>query len=145
MLVVDGHGTPLGFLLESAQRAEVTLAEPTLATVRVARPRGRPKQRPQQLVADRGYDSAPLRQRLQLRGIRVCIPPKRRPKHWKPKPGRPIVAKPEDYAQRWRVERTFAWLGNYRRLLVRWERDVVVYQGFFTFALALLCLNRLLK
>jgi hypothetical protein len=81
---------------------------------------------------------------LQLRGIRVCIPPKRRPKHWKPKPGRPIVAKPEDNAQRWKVARTIAWLGNYRRLLVRWERDIVVYQGFFTFALLLLCLNRVL-
>jgi len=43
------------------------------------------------------------------------------------------------------VERTFAWLGNYRRLLVRWERLLTVYQGFFSFALMLIVINRLLK
>jgi hypothetical protein len=36
-------------------------------------------------------------------------------------------------------------LGNYRRLLGRWERLLVVYHGFFTVAFLLLCLNRLLK
>jgi transposase len=41
------------------------------------------------------------------------------------------------------VERTFAWLGNYRRILIRWERLLAVYQGFVTFVAMLLCLNRL--
>src|SRR6476620_7747079 len=62
MLVVDGNGLPLGFHLDSATCAEVRLAERTLDTVRVAQPRGRPKQRPQRLVADRGYDSQAFRQ-----------------------------------------------------------------------------------
>jgi hypothetical protein len=42
MLVVDGHGLPLGFHLDSAKTAEVKLAEQTLDTIRVVRPRGRP-------------------------------------------------------------------------------------------------------
>ena len=46
MLVVDGNGLPLGFHLDSANKAEVKLAEQTLDTIRVARPRGRPKRRP---------------------------------------------------------------------------------------------------
>jgi hypothetical protein len=54
MLVIDGNGLPLGFHLDSAQVAEVRLAEQTLDTIRVARPRGRPRQRPAKLVADRG-------------------------------------------------------------------------------------------
>lgn len=57
MLVVDGNGLPLGFHLDSAGRAEVRLAQQTLDTIRVARPSGRPKQRPEKLVADRGYDT----------------------------------------------------------------------------------------
>jgi transposase len=141
MLVVDGQGLPLAAQLASAQVAESRLALPTLDQVRVAQPRGRPKQRPGWLVADRGYDSRPLRQR----GMRVCIPAKRRPAEWRPRRGRPIVADPGRYRQRWIIERTFAWLGNYRRLLGRWERLLVVYHGFFTVAFLLLCLNRLLK
>jgi transposase len=43
------------------------------------------------------------------------------------------------------VERAFAWLGNYRRLVVRWEHDVGVYRGFLLFAISLICLNRLLQ
>jgi hypothetical protein len=41
------------------------------------------------------------------------------------------------------VERSFAWLGNFRRLLIRWERLFAVYQGLFVVALMLLCVRRL--
>lgn len=74
MLVVDGNGLPLGFHLDSANHAEVRLAEQTLDTIRVARPRGRPRRRPDKLVADRGYDSASFRRALRRRGIQMCIP-----------------------------------------------------------------------
>jgi transposase len=47
------------------------------------------------------------------------------------------------YKRRWKFERTFAWLSNYRRLVVRWERSLVVYQGFFHLACALIALSRL--
>jgi transposase len=127
MLVIDGHGLPLGFHLDSAQVAEVRLAERTLDTVSVARPRGRPRQRPEKLVADRGYDSSAFRSALRRRGIRMCIPPKRRPATWRAKRGRPVLARKEEYRLRYKVERSFAWLGNYRRLLIRWERLFSVY------------------
>ena len=77
MLVVDG-GLPLGFYLDRADYAEVQLAEQTLDAIRVARARGRPKQRPKKVVADRGYDSSSFRRALRWRGLQVCIPPKRR-------------------------------------------------------------------
>ncbi len=93
MLVVDSNGLPLGFHLDSAGRAEMRLAQQTLDTIRVARPRGRPKQRPEKLVADRGYDSSGFRQILRRRGIGMCIPPKRRPANWKAKRGRPVVVR----------------------------------------------------
>lgn len=144
MLIVDGNGLPLGFHLDNASRAEVRLAQQTLDTIRVARPRGRPRQRPKQLVADRGYDSSAFRRALRRRGIRMCIPPKRRPPKWKAKRGRPVVARKDDYRLRYTVERSFAWLGNFRRLLIRWEHHAGLYRGFFTVALALICVKRLL-
>jgi transposase len=143
MLVVDGNGLPLGFHLDSANRAEVRLAQRTLDTIKVARPHGRPKQRPAKLVADRGYDSSAFRCALRRRGIRMCIPPKRRPRNWKAKRGRPVVARKDDYRLRYTVERSFAWLGNFRRLLIRWERLFVVYRSFFEVALLRMCVRRL--
>lgn len=140
MIVVDGHGIPLGLLVASAQKAEVRLAESTLATVRVPQPRGRPRNRPRTLVADKGYDSKGFRQRLRCRGIRPCIP-ERRGKQ--PRPGRkPDLA---GYRRRWVVERTFAWLGNFRRVLVRQERLAPVYHAFVMLACVLICLGRILK
>jgi transposase len=142
MLAIDGNGLPMGFHLDSANTAEVKLAEQTLDTISVARPRGRPRRRPDKLVADRAYDSSALRALLRRRGIRMCIPPKRRPARWRPKRGRPIVARKGEYRSRYKVERSFAWLGNFRRLLIRWERHCDVYEAFFTVAVMLVCLRR---
>jgi transposase len=75
MLVIDGNGLPLGFHLDRATTAEVRLAEATLDTVSVPRSRGRPRRRPEKLVADRAYDSSAFRGILRRRGIGMCIPP----------------------------------------------------------------------
>jgi transposase len=140
MLVVESHGLPIGGLVTSAQKAEVKLAEPTLATVQVPRPCGRPRTRPRELVADKGYDSRPLRSRLRRRGIKPCVPERRGKK---PRPGRKINL--AGYAHRWNVERTYAWLSNYRRLVVRYEWLVHIYLAFILVAFILICLTALLK
>jgi hypothetical protein len=56
MVLVDGAGTPLGLLVAAASPAEVPLLDATLATVHVSRahPAGRPRQRSDRLIADRG-------------------------------------------------------------------------------------------
>jgi hypothetical protein len=66
MVRVDGAGTPLGADLDAASPAEVTLIEKTLDTIAVRRPGtpGRPRKRPDRLMADRGDDSNPVRARL---------------------------------------------------------------------------------
>ena len=46
------------------------------------------------------------------------------------------------YRKRWKIERTFAWLGNYRRLVVRYERLIDMYRGFFHLACIMIVLNR---
>lgn len=145
MLVCDGNGLPLGFLLESASPAEVKLAPRVLETLRVRTTKGQLKRRPKTLVADRAYTSREFRQSLRRRGIKTCIPTQRRPANWKKKRGRPIKVDQALYRQRGTVERTFAWMGTYRRLLIRWEHHLGVYRAFCFFALTLICINALLK
>jgi transposase len=106
-------------MLESASPAEVKLLEPTLQEM----PCGLlPKVK--RLILDRGYDM-------------IC-PHRRNRKKPKTQDGRKL----RRYKRRWKVERTFAWFGNYHRLLVRWERNLAVYKGSFHLAFALIALNR---
>jgi len=72
---LDGQGVPLGGRLDSASPAGVKLAEATLATISVPRAGpGRPKNRPQRVIADKAYDCENLRQRLKRRGIELICP-----------------------------------------------------------------------
>ena len=140
MVLVDGQGIPLGAQLASASPAEVTLAEATVAAVRVpCWGRGRPRQKPKRIIADRAYDSNPLRDRLQRRGIELLVPHRRNRQRWWRQDGRKL----RRYRRRWKVERTFAWLQNYRRLLVRQDRILTVYRGLFHFACLLITLRYL--
>jgi hypothetical protein len=70
------RGPLLGAYLEAASPAEVMLLETTLDTVAVGRPgkSGRPRKRSDRLIADRGYDSNPLRAPLARRDIEPIIP-----------------------------------------------------------------------
>ncbi len=74
VVLADGEGIPLGICITSATPNEVTLAEPTLAGVRIPRCGRRPRMRAQRIIADRAYDSDPLLRRLRRRGIELIIP-----------------------------------------------------------------------
>src|SRR5258708_36906060 len=71
MVVVDGQGLRLGNYLCSTSPQEAQLAETTVASIRISRRThaGRPRQKPLRLIADRGYDSDPLQERLGARGV----------------------------------------------------------------------------
>lgn len=47
------------------------------------------------------------------------------------------------YRRRWIVERTNAWLFNFRRLVVRYENKIEVFRAFLHIACALIALRRL--
>jgi transposase len=139
MVLVDGQGTPLGVHLDSASPAEVKLAEITLATVRIGHSGpGRPRINPDRLIADRAYDSDPLRERLKKRGIELIVPHRCNRKKAPTQDGRPL----RRYARRWIVERTNAWLQNFRRLVVRYERSAVIFLGLIHMACAIIVLKR---
>ena len=116
------------------------LLEPALDAVDVLPARAaEPPPQPRRLVLDRGYDSDPLRRRLAARGVEMVCPHRRGRKRPRTQDGRPL----RRYRRRWKVERTFAWLGNFRRLVVRYERRLDVYQGFFHLACLMIALRQL--
>ena len=134
MLLVDGHGIPLALTVKTAQQSEMKLA---LEIVDLS-----PK-KPQRVVADRGYDWRLLRQELRARKITPYIPKRQ---GWK----RKITHEMSQslihwYKKRWVVERTFAWLQNYRKITVRWEHSTITYTGLMHLALVMLCLGKVLK
>jgi transposase len=119
MAVADSVGLPLALHLEAASPHEVTLVEPTLAASHVA---GAPRR----LIGDRAYDSDPLDERLREHGIEMIAPHRRNRKRAKTQDGRPL----RRYKRRWKVERLFAWLQNFRRVLVRHDYYADNYLGW---------------
>lgn len=124
MVVVDGQGLPLTCHLYAANWAEVHLLETILDNINAteAEDADAPPQ-PERLILEKGYDSDPLRERLAGRGIDMICPHRKNRRKPRTQDGRKL----RRYKRRWKVERTFAWLGNFRRLVVRYERQIKMY------------------
>jgi transposase len=71
-------------------------------------------------------NSDPLDVKLRNEGIKMIAPHRKNRKKPKTQDG----CKLRRYKRRWKVERLFAWLGNFRRLVVRYERRAENYLGF---------------
>jgi transposase len=127
MVVAERSGIPLGVHVASASPAEITLLKDTLAKVKVPRKRGgAPRCKPKRLIADKAYDADWLRIQLWSRGIELICPHRAGRKRESLQDGRPL----RRYKRRWIVERTIAWLQNFRRIVVRWERYPQMYLAF---------------
>jgi transposase len=110
--VVEAHGHPLNFTLSKANWHDQRKILETIDGITI----GHRRRRPKRLGLDKGYDSDPLRQELRQRRI---IPIASRRRHRvKTAKGRPPKDKHEKRycRQRWKVERSFAWVNNCRRL-----------------------------
>src|SRR5437016_8464531 len=125
MVVASGQGIPMGVQLASASPHETTLIESMLEQVSVPRRRGRPRKNPTRLIYDKGGDSDPLRNRLKKRGIELICPHKSNRRKPPSQDGRKL----RRYKRRWKMERSIAWLGNFRRLVVRYEHKISIYQA----------------
>jgi transposase len=138
MVSVDGQGIPLGVHLSPANRAESQLAEDMLAQVAVPRAGdGRPKQKPQRIIADRGYDCHPSRQLLKRRGIQLIVPHLSN-RTYRYQDGRSF----RRYRRRWISERTNAWLHNFRHLVTRYDNKIEHYRSFLYAACMLITLRQ---
>jgi transposase len=131
-LLTDSGGIPLAISLTGGNRNDVTQLLPLIDGVApVTGKVGRPRQRPELVLADRGYDFDKYRRELWKRGIKPVIA-RRGAEH-----GSTLGRK------RWVVERTFAWLHNLRRLRTRYERDDQLHLAFMLLGCAVVCQRRL--
>ena len=132
-LVTDARGTPLGFRLSGANRHDSVMMAPTLDAippVRNAR-RGRPRHRPDKLHADKAYDAEPRRHECRARGI---VPRIAR---------RGIESSERLGRHRWVVERTFAWMTRWRRLVRDYEVRMDVSDAMIHLSMGALLLRRI--
>jgi transposase len=116
----------LAVALTGGNANDVTQLMPLLDSVPPVRGRlGRPRRRPATVVADRGYDHDKYRRLVRQRGIR------------------PLIARRGELhgsglgRKRWPVERTIAWLHQFRRLRIRWERRADIHEAFLMLACCL--------
>jgi transposase len=127
-VICDGRGIPLVIQLTGANRNE---SHPALTLVDAVPflqgKRGRPRRRPDCLFGDRRYDAEAIRQGLRDRRI-VPFLAKRNTDH-----GSGVGR------WRWVVERTFAWLNQFRLLRVRYEKRADIHEAFFALGCILIC------
>lgn len=93
------------------------------------------------MIGDGAYDSDPLDAQLRAQDIELIAP--HRSNRVKPatQDGRPL----RRYKRRWKIERLNAWLQNFRRVTVRYERVAENYLGWLHLACILILLNVFLR
>jgi transposase len=120
MAIADRRGFPIAVGIASASPHETKLVESTVQ-------QRFPAALPACLIGDRAYDSDPLDARLQQQhGIELVAPHKSNRARPKTQDGRRL----RRYCRRWKIERLFAWLHNFRRLVTRWEYYEANFLGF---------------
>ena len=131
MAIADGHGLPVALRITSASPNESTLVEDTLRQRHVS-------PLPEHIIGDRAYDSDRLDERLRReQGVELIAPNRRRRK--RTQDGRPL----RRYLRRWKIERLFAWLKNFRRISSRWERHATNFLGMVQLGCVLILLRHL--
>ena len=118
MAIADDHSLPLAVSVESASPHKSQLVEGVLGQSFL-------DLLPERLIGDRAYDSDRLDQDLADRYGVEMIAPHRGQRRKPTQDGRPL----RRYRKRWRVERLFAWLHNFRRLVIHWEYHVENFFG----------------
>ncbi|WP_425558392.1 IS5 family transposase, partial [Cryptosporangium japonicum] len=136
-LAVDGRGRPMAVRLTEGQAGDNPQLLPLLDDVRVPRTgRGRPRKRPDRVVADKAYAHLSTRAALRRRGIAVTIPERsdqvaRRAAKGSAG-GRPPAFDPVVYRQRNLVERCFNRLKQFRAIATRYAKRAVLYRALLT-------------
>ena len=131
MAVADASGIPVAAHVESASPQEVKLVEATIERSLVT-------QTPKRLIGDKAYDSDPLDQHLKKnRDIELIAPHKSNRKKPRTQDGRKL----RRYKRRWKVERLFAWLQNFRRIVVRYEYYAENFLGMVQLGCAIILLR----
>lgn len=133
-LAADQRCRPVAFITSEGQRHDSIAFQTVLELVSIDRlGPGRPRSRPDWVLADKAYSSKAHRDYLAGRGIKAAIPIKddqaaaRRKKG--PRGGRPPSFDRERYRVRHTVERAINKLRNHRATATRYEKRDFIYRG----------------
>ncbi|WP_406351337.1 IS5 family transposase [Streptomyces sp. NBC_01635] len=142
-LACDGRGRPLALLITPGQRHDGVCAQPLLNGIRVPRlGPGRPRCRPDHVIADKAYSSRGFRAYLRRRGIGHTIPEKsdqQRHRHNRGRQGgRPPAFDRGTYSRRNTVERCFNRLKHFRGIATRYDKTTASYEAVVSLASFLL-------
>ena len=127
-VLTDARGVVLGLVIAPANIHDLKLAQPTLNSIPIRRPKPSGRQR-QHLCADKAYDS---------REFRCCAARRHYTPHIKSR-GQETQEKkrhPHAKARRWVNERTQSWFNRFRRILIRWEKKAENYLAELHFVAA---------
>ncbi|QGY82488.1 IS5 family transposase [Micrococcus luteus] len=131
--LVDGTGLPLVSLITPGQAGDSPMLLPLLEQLRVTRPVGRPRTRPEAVLGDKAYSSRAIRTHLRARGIKAVIPePADQQGHRRrrgARGGRPIGLDAAAYKGRNVIERQYAHLKQWRGLATRYDKYAIVYRS----------------
>jgi transposase len=123
MAIADRNGLPLAIWTTEASTHEVKLVEDTIDARFI-------KKKPEILIGDKAYDSDPLDDKLKKRKIKMVAPHREKRRKAPTQDGRQL----RRYCRRWKVERLFAWIQNFRRCVVRYEFKAENYLAFVQLA-----------
>lgn len=132
-------------VVSPGQRRENTQLEAVLDAIRIAKPEGhpgRPRKRPQRLIADKGYSYPSLRRMLRRRGIPHIIPERRDQRRRRAtRPGRKPGFDAGVYARRNVVERCVNKLKQWRGVATRYDKRAANYRAVVTIASLMIWLS----
>jgi transposase len=134
MVLVDARGLPVSVDTLSASPHESRLVQRLFDFMITS-------QLPERVIGDKAYDSDELAQQLAQDGVELIAPHRSNRKAENvTQDGRSL----RRYKRRWKVERTIAWLQNFRRLCIRWEKSTQLFSGFLHFSCTILLLKEVL-
>jgi transposase len=128
-MLTEGHGVPIGAVIEGANRHDMRLVRATIESIIIDRPKPT-EAHPQGMCLDKGYDYDEVYAILQEFGFTAHVRPRG-------EEAQAIKREAGFKARRWVVERVHSWLNRFRRLLVRWEKKPQNYLAFLHFACGL--------
>ena len=95
---------------------------------------------PRRLIGDKASDSDPLDETCRTLGVELIAPHRTNRTKPRSQDGRKL----RRYKRRWKIERLFAWLQNYRKLVTRYERSAANFLAFLKLAAFLILAKKYL-
>jgi transposase len=135
-VLTDADGTPRVALVTAAKVHDGTMLLPLVDAIPPVKGEvGAPRRKPDSITADQAFHSNCRVDVLHVMGIEPMLP--RRGGDDADACGTPLGR------VRWVVERTIAWLHQFRRLRVRSERRADIHQAFLSLGCILICFRTL--